>query len=108
MFHQPCAPVCGQLPAASPEPGHTDPVEFDEGNPYGVSKVTGQNTELVDSDLAALDLDWVIFRPGVVVGPSAVEAPPPLASRRTSCGVGFAGRASRCRRSPTRSSQAPP
>ena len=36
-------------------PGYTDPLKFEDGNPYGVSKVTGQNTELVDSDLAALD-----------------------------------------------------
>lgn len=36
-------------------PGYTDPLKFEDGNPYGVGKVTGQTTELVDSDLAALD-----------------------------------------------------
>jgi NAD(P)H dehydrogenase (quinone) len=36
-------------------PGYTDPLKFDDGNPYGVSKVTGATTELDDTDLAALD-----------------------------------------------------
>lgn len=36
-------------------PGYTDQVKFDDGNPYGVSKVTGASTELDDSDAAALD-----------------------------------------------------
>jgi NAD(P)H dehydrogenase (quinone) len=38
-------------------PGYTDPVKFADGNPYGVSHVTGpQNTDPLDDDeLAALD-----------------------------------------------------
>ena len=38
-------------------PGYTDPVKFVEGNPYGVSHVTGGNNDapLTDTDLAALD-----------------------------------------------------
>jgi NAD(P)H dehydrogenase (quinone) len=36
-------------------PGYTDPVKFRDGNPYGVSKVTGQSDELDDDDLEALD-----------------------------------------------------
>ena len=36
-------------------PGYTDPVKFREGNPYGVSKVTGESTDLNDDDLEALD-----------------------------------------------------
>lgn len=36
-------------------PGYTDQVKFNDGNPYGVSKVTGASTELDDNDNAALD-----------------------------------------------------
>ena len=36
-------------------PGYTDPVKFDDGNPYGASKVTGETTELEDADEAAVD-----------------------------------------------------
>jgi NAD(P)H dehydrogenase (quinone) len=36
-------------------PGYTDPVKFQDGNPYGVSKVTGAETDLNDGDRAALD-----------------------------------------------------
>jgi NAD(P)H dehydrogenase (quinone) len=36
-------------------PGYTDPVKFREGNPYGVSKVTGESTDLGDDDHQALD-----------------------------------------------------
>lgn len=38
-------------------PGYTDPVKFDDGNPYGVSHVSGpENDEpLGDAELAALD-----------------------------------------------------
>lgn len=36
-------------------PGYTDAVKFDDGNPYGVGKVTGAGTELTDTDHAALD-----------------------------------------------------
>ncbi len=36
-------------------PGYTDQLKFNDGNPYGVGKVTGQSTELDDSDHAALD-----------------------------------------------------
>ncbi|MDN4160504.1 NAD(P)H:quinone oxidoreductase [Nocardioides abyssi] len=36
-------------------PGYTDPLKFDDGNPYGVGKVTGQSTDLDDTDHAALD-----------------------------------------------------
>ena len=36
-------------------PGYTDPVKFREGNPYGVSKVTGETTDLDDDDHEALD-----------------------------------------------------
>ena len=36
-------------------PGYTDQVKFNDGNPYGVGKVTGQSTDLDDHDLAALD-----------------------------------------------------
>ena len=38
-------------------PGYTDPVKFEEGNPYGVSKQTGgeDGDELVDPELSALD-----------------------------------------------------
>lgn len=36
-------------------PGYTDQVKFADGNPYGVSKVTGAGTELDDNDVAALD-----------------------------------------------------
>ncbi len=36
-------------------PGYTDPVKFDDGNPYGAGKVTGETTELENPDLAALD-----------------------------------------------------
>ncbi len=38
-------------------PGYTDPVKFEEGNPYGVSKQTGgaDGEELVEPELTALD-----------------------------------------------------
>jgi NAD(P)H dehydrogenase (quinone) len=38
-------------------PGYTDPVKFEEGNPYGVSKVTGpgNDAELETPELNALD-----------------------------------------------------
>ncbi len=36
-------------------PGYTDQVKFNDGNPYGVGKVTGAGSELDDTDLAALD-----------------------------------------------------
>lgn len=36
-------------------PGYTDQLKFNDGNPYGVGKVTGQSAELDDHDLAALD-----------------------------------------------------
>lgn len=36
-------------------PGYTDQVKFNDGNPYGVGKVTGAGSELNDTDLAALD-----------------------------------------------------
>lgn len=36
-------------------PGYTDGVKFQDGNPYGVGKVTGQSGELDDTDHAALD-----------------------------------------------------
>jgi len=36
-------------------PGYTDPIKFKDGNPYGASKVTGQQSELDDDDLEALD-----------------------------------------------------
>jgi NAD(P)H dehydrogenase (quinone) len=36
-------------------PGYTDALKFDDGNPYGVGKVTGGSPELDDTDLAALD-----------------------------------------------------
>lgn len=36
-------------------PGYTDPVKFQDGNPYGVGKVTGAGTELDDTDVHALD-----------------------------------------------------
>ncbi|MBX4171940.1 NAD(P)H:quinone oxidoreductase [Rhodococcus sp. DMU2021] len=38
-------------------PGYTDPLKFADGNPYGVSHVTGPNNqnELNDATLAALD-----------------------------------------------------
>ncbi len=38
-------------------PGYTDPVKFGDGNPYGVSHVTGpeNKNELSDATLAALD-----------------------------------------------------
>ncbi|MCY7395986.1 MAG: NAD(P)H-dependent oxidoreductase [Nocardioides sp.] len=36
-------------------PGYTDALKFNDGNPYGVSKVTGQGGELDDHDHAALD-----------------------------------------------------
>ncbi|QCW50012.1 NAD(P)H:quinone oxidoreductase [Nocardioides dongxiaopingii] len=36
-------------------PGYTDPVKFADGNPYGVGKVTGNGSELDDTDNAALD-----------------------------------------------------
>lgn len=36
-------------------PGYTDPVKFQDGNPYGVGKVTGGGAELTDDDLASLD-----------------------------------------------------
>ncbi len=38
-------------------PGYTDPVKFGatDGNPYGVSKVTGAGSDLTDDDHASLD-----------------------------------------------------
>ncbi|SDC71059.1 NAD(P)H dehydrogenase (quinone) [Nocardioides lianchengensis] len=36
-------------------PGYTDALKFNDGNPYGVGKVTGSSPELDDTDLAALD-----------------------------------------------------
>lgn len=36
-------------------PGYTDQLKFNDGNPYGVGKVTGESTELDEHDLAALD-----------------------------------------------------
>lgn len=36
-------------------PGYTDQLKFNDGNPYGVGKVTGQSSELNDDDTAALD-----------------------------------------------------
>lgn len=36
-------------------PGYTDQLKFNDGNPYGVGKVTGQSSELNDDDRAALD-----------------------------------------------------
>jgi NAD(P)H dehydrogenase (quinone) len=36
-------------------PGYTDQLKFNDGNPYGVSKVTGQSSELNGDDMAALD-----------------------------------------------------
>ncbi|CAA9366166.1 MAG: Trp repressor binding protein [uncultured Nocardioidaceae bacterium] len=38
-------------------PGYTDPVKFADGNPYGVSKVTGPDNDapLEDQDMHALD-----------------------------------------------------
>jgi len=36
-------------------PGYTEQLKFNDGNPYGVSKVTGQSAELDDDDAAALD-----------------------------------------------------
>ena len=36
-------------------PGYTDQIKFNDGNPYGVGKVTGQGAELNDTDHAALD-----------------------------------------------------
>jgi NAD(P)H dehydrogenase (quinone) len=36
-------------------PGYTDQVKFNDGNPYGVGKVTGESPELDDTDNAALD-----------------------------------------------------
>lgn len=36
-------------------PGYTDQLKFNDGNPYGVGKVTGRSADLDDDDLAALD-----------------------------------------------------
>lgn len=36
-------------------PGYTDAVKFNDGNPYGVGKVTGAGSDLNDDDNAALD-----------------------------------------------------
>jgi NAD(P)H dehydrogenase (quinone) len=36
-------------------PGYTDPVKFEDGNPYGASKVTGDTTDLEKPDLHAID-----------------------------------------------------
>ena len=36
-------------------PGYTDPLKFVDGNPYGASKVTGQSSQLDDTDRDALD-----------------------------------------------------
>ena len=37
-------------------PGYTDPLKFADGNPYGVSHVTGANNDapLQDAEIAAL------------------------------------------------------
>ena len=36
-------------------PGYTDELKFVDGNPYGAGKVTGESTELGQSDVAAID-----------------------------------------------------
>jgi NAD(P)H dehydrogenase (quinone) len=36
-------------------PGYTDELKFVDGNPYGAGKVTGESTELGQSDVAAVD-----------------------------------------------------
>ncbi len=36
-------------------PGYTDEVKFVDGNPYGAAKVTGEDTELEEPDLDAID-----------------------------------------------------
>ncbi len=36
-------------------PGYTDPLKFEDGNPYGVGVVTGDDPSLEDTDLHALD-----------------------------------------------------
>jgi len=36
-------------------PGYTDQVKFNDGNPYGVGKITGESAELDEHDLASLD-----------------------------------------------------
>ncbi len=36
-------------------PGYTDPVKFEDGNPYGASTVTGETTELEKPDVDAID-----------------------------------------------------
>jgi len=36
-------------------PGYTDPVKFEDGNPYGAGKVTGESPELDDVDDHAVD-----------------------------------------------------
>ena len=36
-------------------PGYTDPAKFEDGNPYGAGKVTGETTELEQVDLDAID-----------------------------------------------------
>jgi NAD(P)H dehydrogenase (quinone) len=36
-------------------PGYTDSVKFEDGNPYGASKVSGESTELEQTDLDAID-----------------------------------------------------
>jgi NAD(P)H dehydrogenase (quinone) len=36
-------------------PGYTDEVKFNDGNPYGAGKVTGETTELESADEDALD-----------------------------------------------------
>lgn len=36
-------------------PGYTDPLKFADGNPYGASKVTGESSQLDDTDRDALD-----------------------------------------------------
>lgn len=36
-------------------PGYTDPVKFNDGNPYGAGKVTGETTDLQGPDLDAID-----------------------------------------------------
>jgi NAD(P)H dehydrogenase (quinone) len=36
-------------------PGYTDEVKFEDGNPYGVGKVTGEGSDLGETDRAALD-----------------------------------------------------
>ena len=49
--------VCYHFGGIIVPPGYTDPVKFDDGNPYGVSQVTGPDNEapLENPELDALD-----------------------------------------------------